>query len=65
MTIAEQLKDEGRQEGMQLGRQEGLQLGRQESLQDVAARLLKMGMSTETVKQATGLSEEDLKKLRH
>lgn len=65
MNIAEQLKDEGRQEGMQLGRQEGLQLGRQESLQDVAARLLKMGMSTETVKQATGLSEEDLKKLRH
>lgn len=49
MTIAERLE----------------QKGRQAEAQKIAMQLLKMGVSPETVKQATGLSEEDLKKLRH
>ncbi|EPK3135646.1 Rpn family recombination-promoting nuclease/putative transposase [Citrobacter koseri] len=49
MTIAERLE----------------QKGRQAEAQKIAMQLLKMGMSPETVKQATGLSDKALKKLRH
>ncbi|CAI9394831.1 hypothetical protein SK37_05052 [Citrobacter sp. MGH109] len=49
MTIAERLE----------------QKGRQEEAKKIAMQLLKMGMPPETVKQATGLSDEALKKLRH
>lgn len=53
MTIAERLE------------QKGKQIGRQEEAKKIAMQLLKMGMPPETVKQATGLSDEALKKLRH
>lgn len=53
MTIAERLELKGRQEG------------RQEEAIKIATQLIKMGMPPETVRQATGLSDDELKKLRH
>ena len=61
MTIAEQLKQEGLEKGIQPGRQEG----RNEGKLDVARRLLEMGMPSESVLEATGLSETALAQIRH
>ncbi|MGE1563389.1 hypothetical protein [Pantoea septica] len=52
MTIAEQLKQEGRLEGKLEGEREGTL--------KVALSLLKMKMPRETIMQATGLTEEEL-----
>lgn len=57
MTLAETLKQEGRQEG----RQEGAI----EKAQKIARQLQKMGMTPEQIKQATGLSDAELKKILH
>lgn len=57
MTLAETLKQEGRQEG----RQEGAI----EKAQKIARQLQKMGMTPEQIKQATGLSDAELKKIIH
>ncbi|WP_211317672.1 hypothetical protein [Edaphovirga cremea] len=77
MTIAEKLRLEGEQRGIQKGRMEGMQLGelkgrevgREEGLLlgklDVARNLLKMGMSRDAVLEATGLSEDELAQIRH
>ncbi|GLR10943.1 hypothetical protein GCM10007905_36630 [Mixta theicola] len=61
MTIAQQLEQKGIEKGIQLGRQEG----RNEGKLEVARSLLKMGMSHESVLEATGLTEDDLAQLRH
>lgn len=53
MTLAETLKQEGRQEG------------RVKEKQDIARQLQKMGMTPEQIKQATGLSDAELKKIIH
>ncbi|EBY0567846.1 Rpn family recombination-promoting nuclease/putative transposase [Escherichia coli] len=61
MTLAERLK----QEGIQKGRMEGRMEGRLEEKQDIARQLQKMGMTPEQIKLATGLSDDDLKKITH
>ena len=65
MTIAQQLEqkgiEKGRTEGMHLGEQKG----RTEGKLEVARSLLKMGMPRESVLEATGLGEDDLKNIRH
>ncbi|ECC3917757.1 Rpn family recombination-promoting nuclease/putative transposase, partial [Salmonella enterica subsp. diarizonae] len=53
MTLAETLKQEGRQEGSI------------ERAQKIARQLQKMGMTPEQIKQATGLSDAELKKVIH
>ncbi|MGP4132018.1 Rpn family recombination-promoting nuclease/putative transposase [Pantoea tagorei] len=55
MTIAEQLKQEGRKEG----KREGMLEGKRE----VARSLLKMKLPHEAILQATGLKEEDLARI--
>ena len=55
MTIAERLEQKGRQEG----RMEGTL----EKALAIACQLQKMGMTPEQIKQATGLSEAELKKI--
>lgn len=55
MTIAEQLKQEGRKEG----KREGMLEGKRE----VARSLLKMKLPREAILQATGLKEEDLARI--
>ena len=69
MTIAEQLEQKGIEKGMEKGIEKGIQLGRQagrnEGKLEVARRLLEMGMASESVQQATGLSEAELAQIRH
>ena len=57
MTIAERLEQKGRQEG----RMEGAL----EKALAIACQLQKMGMTPEQIKQATGLSEAELKNITH
>ncbi|MFU7884964.1 Rpn family recombination-promoting nuclease/putative transposase, partial [Escherichia coli] len=57
MTIAERLEQKGRQEG----RMEGAL----EKALAIACQLQKMGMTPEQIKQATGLSDDELKKITH
>jgi len=69
MTIAQQLEQKGIEKGIEKGRMEGIQLGEQRGIEkgklEVARSLLKMGMSHESVQEATGLTEDDLAQIRH
>lgn len=77
MTIAQQLEQKGIEKGIEQGRMEGIQLGEQRGIEkgrhegklegklEVARSLLKMGMSHESVQEATGLTEDDLAQIRH
>ena len=64
MTYAQQLRRESKQEGMQLGKQEGMQLGRQEGIREIVKNMLKQACSTELIAQVTGLSDEEIHKLK-
>lgn len=57
MTIANQLEQKGIEKGMQLGEQKGKQ--------DVARNLLKAGMPLHSVKDLTGLSDDELEQICH
>ncbi|EHG8771899.1 Rpn family recombination-promoting nuclease/putative transposase, partial [Salmonella enterica subsp. enterica serovar Kentucky] len=61
MTIAERLEQKGRQEGRMEGRMEGAL----EKALAIACQLQKMGMTPEQIKQATGLSDDELKNITH
>ncbi|WP_416414542.1 Rpn family recombination-promoting nuclease/putative transposase [Pantoea sp. App145] len=69
MTIAQQLEqkgiEKGRQEGMQVGEEKGRLEGKLEGKLEVASKLIKTGMSVQSVKEITGLSDEDLAQIRH
>ncbi|MCK7068969.1 Rpn family recombination-promoting nuclease/putative transposase [Enterobacter bugandensis] len=65
MTIAQQLEQKGMEKGIQLGRQEGRDEGKLEGKLEVARSLLKMGMSHESVLEATGLTADELAQIRH
>ncbi|MGX5056971.1 Rpn family recombination-promoting nuclease/putative transposase [Enterobacter asburiae] len=77
MTIAQQLEQKGIEKGIAQGRMEGIQLGEQRGIEkgrhegklegklEVARSLLKMGMSHESVLEATGLTADDLAQIRH
>lgn len=53
MTIAQQLE------------QKGIEKGRQEGKLEIADKLLKKGMELKSVKELTGLTDEELAKIRH
>ena len=61
MTIAQQLE----QKGLEKGRMEGRQEGRQEGKMEVARNLPAKGIPLESVRELTGLSDDDLAKIRH
>ena len=69
MTIAQQLEQKGLEKGLEKGRQEGRQegmlLGVREASLQIARNLLDNGMDRMSVMQMTGLSEDDLKQIRH
>ena len=80
MTLAEQFKQEGRQEGLregmtlaeqfkQEGRQEGWQDGKQEgkleALKTVAMSLFSRGMPVAQIAAITGLSVQDIEQLKN
>ena len=51
------------EDGFADGREDGLQKGREEAILQTAQKMKMMGLSTEIIIQATGLSEEDCKAL--
>jgi predicted transposase/invertase (TIGR01784 family) len=68
MTIAEQLKQIGREEGWVKGREEGLERGREEGERKarlaLARKALAENLSVETIRIITGLSEAEIQSLR-
>ncbi|KAA0476821.1 Rpn family recombination-promoting nuclease/putative transposase, partial [Klebsiella pneumoniae] len=69
MTIAEKLREEGRQkgsqEGMQLGEEKGRQAGVLEGKLAVARTMLANGIDRDSVMKMTGLTAADLAQIRH
>ena len=60
MDIKEHFKEEGRLEGIR----KGIRKGRQEGRQEVIANMLKKKADIAFISQVTGLSEEEIKKLK-
>ena len=61
MNAIERIKEENRWEG----RQEGLQEGRQTERQAVILNMLKKQLDISLISEVTGLSEEEIKKLKN
>ena len=64
----EEGRQEGRQEGLKEGRQAGMQAGREqgftEGVMQTAKNLLDIGLSVENISKATGLSCNEIEKLK-
>ncbi|MEG0371493.1 MAG: Rpn family recombination-promoting nuclease/putative transposase [Clostridium sp.] len=56
-------REEGRKEGREEGRNEGIKQGRNEGKYEVARNLMHLGIDIESIKKATGLTEDELKML--
>ncbi len=58
----------GREEGRKEGKEEGIKEGREEGLKEgqskIAINLIRLGASCEIIAQATGLSEEEVSRLK-
>ncbi|MFP5597800.1 Rpn family recombination-promoting nuclease/putative transposase [Kluyvera sp. 142486] len=65
MTLAEQLKQEGRIEGIQQGMQQGIQTGEREASRKIARAMLEKGIATADIIEMTGVSAEELPSLQH
>ena len=65
-------REEGREEGHKVGKEEGLKEGREEGREEglkegqskIAINLIRLGASCEIIVQATGLSEEEVSRLK-
>ena len=65
-------RKEGREEGHKVGKEEGLKEGREEGREEglkegqskIAINLIRLGASCEIIVQATGLSEEEVSRLK-
>ncbi len=64
MTIADQIKQEGRQEGLFQGKQEGRQEGRFEEKLEVAKKLLNKGSDINTISDLTDLPRNKIEELK-
>ncbi|UAK20617.1 Rpn family recombination-promoting nuclease/putative transposase [Kluyvera sp. CRP] len=69
MTLAEQLKQEGRnegiQQGIQQGMQQGIQTGEREASRKIARAMLEKGIPAADIIEMTGVSAEELPSLQH
>jgi predicted transposase/invertase (TIGR01784 family) len=63
MSVADQLREEGRQEGLREVREERLKQGESKVTKEIAKRMLHLNMDREIIITATGLSEETIKEL--
>src|SRR5471030_1196224 len=71
MKIAEVLRQQGMQKGIQQGKQEGIQQGKQEGIQEgeknaavkIAHQLITRGIERSIVKHSTGLTDQELDSL--
>jgi predicted transposase/invertase (TIGR01784 family) len=63
-TIAQQL----REEGIKIGEEKGIKIGEEKGMkkkaEETAKKLLGMGIEIEKISEATGLKEEEIKKLK-
>ena len=57
-------KEEGLKEGREEGREEGKEEGRGEERLKIAMNLIRVGASCEIITQATGLSAEEVSRLK-
>ena len=57
-------KEEGLKEGREEGRKEGKEEGLKEGQSKIAMNLIRLGASCEIIVQATGLSEEEVSRLK-
>ncbi len=64
MTTAEKLMNEGRERGIQQGIQQGIEQGKYKEKVDIAKLSLKKGLDVETIAIITGLSVDELKKIK-
>ena len=53
-----------KEEGLEEGKKEGLEEGKKEGKKDIARKMLKRNMSIEDIKELTGLTHEELEKLK-
>ena len=64
----EYARESGREEGREEGRAEGHKVGKEEGLKEgqykIAMNLIRLGASCEIITQATGLSAEDVSRLK-
>ena len=64
----EYARETGREEGRKEGKEEGIKEGRAEGSKDerskIAINLIRLGASCEIIAQATGLSEEEVSRLK-
>ena len=65
MTLAEQLKQEGRNEGIQQGMKQGIQTGEREASRKIARAMLEKGIPVADIIEMTGVSAEELPSLQH
>ncbi|MHC0449549.1 MAG: Rpn family recombination-promoting nuclease/putative transposase [Candidatus Lariskella arthropodorum] len=64
MTIADQLREQGKIQGIEIGIQRGIEKGRLAEREEVAKNLLLQGLDISVIESATGLSRKDLAKLQ-
>ena len=61
-------RESGREEGLKEGREEGHKAGKEEGLKEgqskIAMNLIKLGTPCKIIAQATGLSEEEVSRLK-
>ena len=60
----EYARESGREEGREEGRKEGKEEGRGEERLKIAMNLIRVGASCEIISQATGLSAEEVSRLK-
>ena len=60
----EYARESGREEGFKEGREEGLKEGLKEGQSKIAMNLIKLGTPCKIIAQATGLSEEEVSRLK-
>jgi predicted transposase/invertase (TIGR01784 family) len=65
MTIAERLRAEGITKGKEVGMQIGIEKGKLEGKLEIAKNLLAKGLDEQFVSETTGLTIQDIKKLRN
>ncbi|MDQ1349956.1 MAG: hypothetical protein QG657_257, partial [Acidobacteriota bacterium] len=63
-TIAEQLMEKGKLEGMQLGMQQGMQHGMQKGKMEVVKKAIRAGLSIETIAMISGLSIDEIRQMQ-
>ena len=61
---SEYARESGREEGREEGRKEGKEEGRGEERLKIAMNLIRVGASCELITQATGLSAEEVSRLK-